>query len=142
MKRLKNNMWTLLTESPQQPPQVHRAPCIWVLLELEQLSRGCTVAKLVLSQETTAVAAVAEVCGEKTFRETTKMLLNRYKKTCQTELMVLWTEAVSEPVSFHTSKTAEVHICDGLRNMSDSSVCAAAGYQTRWLRICRCHWPL
>ncbi|XP_056889851.1 condensin complex subunit 2 [Takifugu flavidus] len=50
MKRLKNNMWTLLTESPQKPPQ-----------------------------EMTPVAAtpVAEVCGEKTFRETTKTLLHR-----------------------------------------------------------------
>lgn len=40
--------------------------------------------------------------------------------------------------SFHTSKTSSM-------TASETRVillCAAAGYQTQWLRTCRCHWPL
>lgn len=59
-----------------------------VFTKSKQLSQGCTVAKHGLCQEMSPVAAT-EVCGEKTFRETTKTLLNRYQQTCQTERMGL-----------------------------------------------------
>lgn len=109
---------------------------LFAFAKSKQLSQGCTVANHGLCQEMTPVA---EVCGEKTFRETTKTLLNRYQQTCQTELMVLLTEAVPEPVSFRTSKTSTSMTASETQVILLS---AAAGYQTRWLRTCRCHWPL
>ncbi|XP_068167420.1 condensin complex subunit 2 [Antennarius striatus] len=58
MKRLKNNMWTLLTESPEKPP------------------------------EEEATEEQPEVCGEKVFSQTTKTLLQRLPNTMAQNLSV------------------------------------------------------
>lgn len=69
MKRLKSNMWTLLTDSPHKDSQV--VPGCFLLLQLWVIDDA------VLCQEAVAMET-AEVCGEKAFSETTQTLLKRY----------------------------------------------------------------
>uniref|UniRef100_A0A8C4H8H0 Condensin complex subunit 2 n=1 Tax=Dicentrarchus labrax TaxID=13489 RepID=A0A8C4H8H0_DICLA len=61
MKRLKNNMWTLLTESPEKPTEVNQPK---------------------------RTANKPEVCGEKVFSQTTKTLLQRLPNTMAQNLSV------------------------------------------------------
>lgn len=106
MKRLKNSMWTLLTESPEKPTEVsdsdsHHSSasgletpvlchCLYLFVEQAcSLGFSCwsvwyifiVSAKISCSLQVVETPEKPEVCGEKAFSQTTKTLLQRYKQT-------------------------------------------------------------
>lgn len=107
MKRLKNNMWSLLTESPEKPTEVKSLPATLVIneslpdlqtrvlhyyqdfvcragvIQIRWMMFVCLhlLAIIASSWQVVNTAEKPEVCGEKVFSQTTKMLLQRYQQS-------------------------------------------------------------
>lgn len=118
MKRLKNNMWTLLTESPPKPPQVrrHRAFGAWS-------PSCCTVAKLRLLSGADRCGAGGGVWGEDVQRDHKDVA----KQVPADLLMVLWTESVPERCQVSAIKQQKSTFSLWWRQKRD-----------RWSRWCFC----
>lgn len=77
MKRLKSSMWTLLTDSPENPSKVQDSERPSVFLSAWK-EMSCNV-----SLQESATEETLQVCGDKVFSQTTKTLLQRYQSSAR-----------------------------------------------------------